>query len=206
VAALDAVAASGLSSEVVLGGGVALAALHLHHPRSEDLDFFLEREVEAGDLQPLMRSLKVKGTTIEWQQVGPRQTLLLVKGGAEYGRIDFAHYPFDPVGRRGRWRGLQVESLIDMTVNKVQAVLTRFQPRDFVDLYFLLREGPERDVERLLGFVRAKFDVGADRLSLAHRLLMATELRELPPLLRPVELKTLVAFFDDQARALAGRG
>jgi hypothetical protein len=39
-----------------------------------------------------------------------------------------------------------VESLQDMTVNKLQAVLTRNQPRDFVDIYFLLREGPLREL------------------------------------------------------------
>ena len=51
--ALDAVAASKLASEAVFGGGAALAARHLHHRRSEDLDFFLPRELEDGELRPL---------------------------------------------------------------------------------------------------------------------------------------------------------
>ena len=97
---------------------------------------------------------------------------------------------------------MRVESLVDMTVNKVQAILTRFQPRDFVDLYFLLREGPEKDLARILGLVRAKFDAGAHPLALARRLVMAREIAELPKMLRPVSLAEIVDFCEAQARAL----
>jgi predicted nucleotidyltransferase component of viral defense system len=203
---LDAVAASKLASEVVFGGGAALAVRHLHHRRSEDLDFFLPRELEDGELRPLTRHLVAEGVRIDEQQVGPRRSLLLLQGKKEIGRVDFAFYPYDPIARRERWRGLVVESLLDMTVNKVQALITRFRPRDFVDLYFLLREGPERDLDRLLDFVRAKFDAGADRLALAQNMLRATGINELPAMLRPVTREDLVAFFEEQARALVRRG
>jgi predicted nucleotidyltransferase component of viral defense system len=203
---IDAVARSKLASEVVFGGGAALAVRHLHHRRSEDLDFFLPRELEEGELRSLTRSLVAGGVRIDEQQVGPRRTLLLLRGSKELGRIDFAFYPYDPIARRERWRGLVVESLLDMTVNKVQALLTRFRPRDFIDLYFLLREGPELDLDRLLDFVRAKFDAGADRLALAQRMLLASGIDELPAMLRPVAHDELVAFFEAQARALVRRG
>lgn len=86
--------------------------------------------------------------------------------------------------------------------NKVQAVLTRNQPRDFVDLYFLLREGPLRELDALLELVRAKFDVGPHRLGLAARLLLVGDVRELPRMIRPVTRRELVAFFEERAREL----
>ncbi|MBK7578835.1 MAG: nucleotidyl transferase AbiEii/AbiGii toxin family protein [Myxococcales bacterium] len=46
--AWQAVAASDVASELVFGGGAALAMMHLHHRRSEDLDFFLQRELAPG--------------------------------------------------------------------------------------------------------------------------------------------------------------
>ena len=190
--AIDAVARSKLASEVVFGGGAALAVRHLHHRRSEDLDFFLPRELEDGELRPLTRSLVSGGVRIDEQQVGPRRTLLLLRESKEI--------------VESTSRGLVVESLLDMTVNKVQALLTRFRPRDFIDLYFLLREGPELDLNRLLDLVRAKFDVGADRLALAHRMLLASGIDELPAMLRPVAQDELVAFFESQARALVRQG
>ncbi|HEX3483062.1 MAG TPA: hypothetical protein VHT91_48965 [Kofleriaceae bacterium] len=82
----------------------------------------------------------------------------------------------------------------------------RFRPRDFVDLYFLLREGPEQDLDRLLDFVRAKFDAGADRLALAQSMLLASNIDEFPVMLRPVKREDLVTFFEAQARALVRRG
>jgi len=201
--AIDAVARSRIGPELVFGGGAALAALHLHHRTSEDLDFFLIRELEPAELAPLASALAEGATSAQLEVVGPRTSVILSRGSAYVGRIDFAYYPFDPVGRRTRWRGLAVESLEDMTVNKLQAILTRQQPRDFVDLYFLLREGPLRDLDQLLGLVRAKFDVGPHRLGLAARLLMASEIAELPRMIRPLTIAELVAFFEERGRELA---
>jgi len=200
--AIDRVAASRLASEVVLGGGSALAAVYLHHRTSEDLDFFLMRELETAELTGLAASLRSRTLKTEVEVVGPRTSILLLKGSKSMGRLDFAFYPYDAVGRRKRWRGLTVESLEDMTVNKVQAVLTRARPRDFVDLYFLLREGPLRDLRSLLDLVRAKFDVGSHAMGLAGRLLLARDIKELPRMIRPVTLPELVAFFEERARGL----
>lgn len=180
-----------------------MSALYLHHRATEDLDFFMTRMIEVVEIGPLAAALRTKTTATEVEVVGPRTSIVLLRGNRYLGRIDFAYYPFDPVGRRSRWRGLVVESLEDMTVNKLQAVLTRKQPRDFVDLYFLLREGPLQDLDALLSLVRAKFDVGPHRLGLAARLLLAHEVRELPRMIRPVALGELVAFFEERARELA---
>jgi hypothetical protein len=158
--------------------------------------------MDPEELAPIARALETASTKAEIEVVGPRTTLMLVRRSGYVGRLDFAYYPFDPVGKRTRWRGLTIESLEDMTVNKLQAVLARNQPRDFVDLYFLLREGPMRDLDALLGLVRAKFDVGPHPLGLAARLLLVREIKELPRMLRRVTLAELVEFFEERARAL----
>jgi hypothetical protein len=200
---IERVARSKLEPEVVLGRGVALSVVHLHHRRSDDVDFFLQREVDAVDLRPIVQGIKRTGARVDQRRLGPRLALVLSKDEEEFGRVDFSYYPYESIDPPTRWRGVRVESLLDMTVNKLQAVLTRFQPRDFVDLYFLLKEGPEQDLDRLLDLVRAKFDVGAHRLGLAERLLLAREISILPTMLRPVEPVELVAFFEERARGLA---
>ncbi len=206
VRALEEVVATPLAQCAVFGGGASLAAVHLHHRRSEDLDLFLPHEPTPADMHPLARRLRAMGTTVEVRRLGPLMSLVLLRRGEPFGRIDLAFHPFESIERPKPWRGLLVESALDMAVNKTQAVLTRFQPRDFVDLWFLLREGPERDLERLLDYVRAKFDFGADRLSLAERLLLARDIAELPELLRPVALEDLVRLFEDRARDLVRAG
>jgi predicted nucleotidyltransferase component of viral defense system len=200
--ALRRIAVSALGREAVFGGGAALAALDLHHRKSEDLDFFLSRELEAGEVARVAASLSLRSTKTELEVVGPRTSIVLVGRSRYVGRIEFAFYPFEPVAKRRRWRDLNVESIEDMTVNKLQALLTRNQPRDFVDLYFLLREGPLRDLDSLLSLVRAKFDVGPHRLGLASRLLLVHDVKELPRMIRPVSLRQLVAFFEKLSRDL----
>jgi predicted nucleotidyltransferase component of viral defense system len=199
---LRVVAATDLSREIVFGGGAALSAIHLHHRTSEDLDFFLTRPLEGVEATALGRALASPSVRIDIEVVAPRTTFVLRGSRGPIGRVDFVWYPYEPVARRTRWRGLIIESLTDMTVNKVQALLTRLQPRDFVDLYFLLREGPERDLVRLLDLTRAKFDVGAHPTGLASRLLLVHDLRELPRMIRRVSRPDLVAFFESRARDL----
>jgi predicted nucleotidyltransferase component of viral defense system len=202
---LDAVARSSLANDATFGGATALAAVYLHHRRSADLDFFLLREVEPTDVQSLAASLK-RAFQLDARTVGPRTMLTLSSKGREVGHVDLAFYPYDPVGRPTRWRGLRVDAIEDIAVNKVQAVLTRARERDFVDLYFLLREGPERDVEKLLSLVRAKFDAGPSRVTLAESLLRVEEVRELPEMIRPLTLEELNEFFVSLARRLVAKG
>jgi predicted nucleotidyltransferase component of viral defense system len=190
----------------VFGGGAALAAIHLHHRFSEDVDFFVSREVKSADLRPLARVLGRGGVEVQERAAGPVRSLVMLRGGQAFGKVDVAYYPYDPIEARTTWRDLRVESLLDMTVNKLEALLTRFQARDFVDMYFLLREGPERDLGRLLSLRRAKFEVGADRLTLAERFLMARDVTELPRMLRPLDLGEMIAFFEERARALVRQG
>jgi hypothetical protein len=63
-----------------------------------------------------------------------------------------------------------------------------------------------RDVEELLSLARAKFDVGANRFTLAERLLGAEEIEDLPEMLRPITLEQLKRFYADLARALIRKG
>ena len=110
------VAKAELARDVVFGGGAALAAVHLHHRTSEDLDFFLERPVDPAEAQAVGRSLATAAMRVDLEIVGPRTSLVLRRRASAVGRIDFAYYPFEPIGRRTQWRGLTVESLLDMHV------------------------------------------------------------------------------------------
>ncbi len=145
------------------------------------------------------------GVDFETEQLPTRCSIVLTSKGKAVGHVDLAHFPYEPVDAPTRWQGLRVDSIRDMAVNKVQAVLTRGRDRDFVDLYFLLREGPERDVGRLLLLARAKFEAGPNPIALAERLLLAEEIQVLPEMLRPVALPELQSFFAELSRSIVRR-
>ncbi len=202
---LDALASTALASQATFGGATALAVVYLHHRRSDDLDFFLLREATTADAELAARSLRKAGFSVELQSPPLRQMLVLRKGRREVGHVDLASYPYDPVDRQTKWRGWRVDSLLDFAVNKVQAVMTRARERDFVDLYFLLREGPEPDFERLLGLSRAKFEVGPTSLTAAQQLMRVESVIDMPRLIRPLALDELKRFFVELARRLVKR-
>jgi hypothetical protein len=49
----------------------------LHHRTSEDLDFFLTRELEPTELAPLVAAIRTAATTTDIEVVGPRTSLIL---------------------------------------------------------------------------------------------------------------------------------
>jgi hypothetical protein len=202
---LAALAKTSLAKDAVFGGATALSVLYLHHRRSDDIDLFLERMPGPGDETAAARAIRSVGLGVESRPIDLRRTLAVLQGSREIGHVDLAYYPYEPIGRRTTWQGLRVESLLDMTVNKLQALLTRARERDFVDVYFLLREGPERDLERLLAFVRAKFEVGPAPATLAEKFLAAERLTELPEMIRKVTKRELASFFEKLARQLVRR-
>jgi predicted nucleotidyltransferase component of viral defense system len=205
VKVVDLIARDPLAKVVTFGGGTALSAAYLHHRLSEDIDFFSLREIQQYEIASFAKALNAAGFIVNQEVTGPRRKLALLKNKRAVGHVDLSFYPFDPIDRPTQWHGLRVDSLLDMTVNKVQAVLTRAKARDYLDLYFMLREGPETNLERLLSYVRAKFDTGADALVLADRFLEASEIEELPKMIRPVRLNDMVRGFEQLARKLMRR-
>ncbi len=207
-AILAAVARSATARTATFGGATALAAVYLHHRLSEDIDLFSPTQATEADIRVVTAAGRKLRLTVEVTTEAVRTMVVLRRAKIVIGHVDLATFPYDPIDRPVPWRGLRVDSLIDMVVNKVQAVLTRARPRDYVDLWFLLREGPERNLDRLLTLARSKFDMGASRVTLAERLARAARLtdRELPRMVRPAPLDELKSFFDGLARDLVRRG
>jgi hypothetical protein len=185
-----------------------LAAVYLHHRRSEDIDLFLPRDATRAEIAIVTAAAERLRLGTELRTDAVRQMVVLSRKRTIVGHVDLASFPYEPIDKPTIWRGLRADSLIDITVNKVQAVLTRARPRDYVDLYFLLQTGPERDLDRLLVLARTKFDVGSSRISLGEQLLKVSQLREddLPRMLKPLVLEEMRVFIEEQARRLVRRG
>ncbi len=144
-----------------LAGGTALAEFYLGHRRSFDLDLFT---VEASLVLPFSRQVEQTFRREGWQvEVGRRfNTFVEMTVGQEEGalRLDFAlDTPFrfgDPLPSP---YGVPVNDFQDLQAEKTLAYYGRAEPRDAVDLYFLLRE---MDAWALMHLAAQK-DTGFDR-------------------------------------------
>lgn len=91
---------------------------------------------------------------------------------------------------------------LEQEVAKLLELLSRNSVNSNKPLYFLLPEGPLRDLDALLDLVRAKFDVGPHRLGLAAAARVGARLSELSRMIRPVTLKAMAKFFEELAQDL----
>lgn len=100
-----------------------------------------------------------------------------------------------------------VDSFEDIAVNKVCTILSRYEPKDFCDLYFILHEA-RYDLDYLLGRAREKeaaFDDEEGVLIFATNLLSVKEFRFLPRMIKPLTVEDLGRYFFPIAENLIQR-
>lgn len=130
----------------VLAGGTGLA-LQLGHRISRDLDFF---RAEPFDALELANALSQAGPV----RVQARSSGTLHATIARM-RVSFLAAQRPLLYSGARYRGLVVADPRDIAVMKLVAIGGRGSRKDFVDLYFLLRDGGS--LESILALTRRRF-------------------------------------------------
>ena len=131
-------------SNFYLTGGTALAEFYLGHRLSFDLDFFTP---EDGLILPFSYQLEALGRDHSMQVSVVRRFVsyveFLVTHGAQSLKIDLAlDSPFRFASPLLCEYGVHVNSYADLKVDKLLAYYGRAEPRDAVDLFFILQQEP----------------------------------------------------------------
>jgi len=156
-----------------LTGGTCLAEFYLGHRLSYDLDLFTS---EADLILPVSYQVEVASPPMGLQVSIIRRFAtfveFLVTEGEETLRVDLAlDSPFRFASPVLSEYGVRVNAFEDIKVDKLLAYYGRAEPRDAVDLYFLLQQEP---VAPLLALAVQK-DPGFDLYWLAVALNRSTE-------------------------------
>lgn len=184
-----------------LGGGAALAGAYLGHRTTGDIDLFVH---DAEGMRALVGMLPgvAADTGISVTLVRDAGHLVRAQLGAQDGsslEVDVVHEPVaDIAAPPPPIEGVVIESLTDLRANKLTCILSRSEPRDLVDLYFLDRAGfpPELDLD-----IALRKDSGIDPGVLAW-LLTQFPTRPLPVMLEPLTPQQLEKFRDALAERL----
>lgn len=182
-------------------GGTALSEYYLHHRLSEDLDFFCEQEFSHEKVNLLINkiSLLLKSQKVLFEKKNGRDIFNLIferEGGL---KIEFVHYPYKNLRPLEEFDGISVNSKFDITVNKVFSVFTRNEPKDFVDLYFLLKA---YKLEKLLSGVEKKFGVKLSKFTLGNEFFKAKHITQIPKMIKKVGKEEIISYFMDLASEL----
>jgi predicted nucleotidyltransferase component of viral defense system len=164
-------------------GGTLLSSVYLYHRQSKDIDFFSGKPFGYNEIISFVQNLKkqLKLKEIEEKKIFDRWEFFL--HNEEELRIEFVFYGHPRIKPLKKWQGILIDSLEDIAANKVMAFFDRNDPKDLVDLYFLLIRKRFR-VKQLLKWAERKFGVKIEESSFwseSHKALK--DLNEISPLL-----------------------
>jgi len=117
----------------ILAGGTALM-LQIGHRLSYDFDCFSEKKISRNLLKQVI-SLFGNRTTVEVNS----SDFLLVRTKANI-KIDFVYHPFPILREPIKTNSLSLFHLDDLTANKANVIGRRGQWRDYIDLFFVLKQ------------------------------------------------------------------
>lgn len=181
-------------------GGTALSSFYLHHRYSDDLDFFSEKQFSNEEvLRFIEKKSKEFQFTFQARSVEVVYIFNLFFGKKSQLKVDFAYYPHKRVEKGNIIEGLEVDSLIDIAINKIFVISQRGNVKDFVDLYFLLQDFSVWD---LMYGAAQKFNAEIDPMLLAADFLKVEDFTFLPKMIKPLSLEELQEFFRKRAQDL----
>lgn len=198
-----AVSEAYITDNFYLTGGTALASWYLHHRESYDLDFFSQHQFDYDRLIRWFRQHEgsINPSAMIFDEDWGFLEVKIRYPDNERLKIDFNHYPVQRVKKGIRWKGLVIDSMYDIAVNKLQTISERPRTRDFVDLYCIWQAHPLR-FQDLMRDVGRKFSGPVDPLQLAKNFLKVVEYTDLPKMLIPFERKDMGGFYVTLARSL----
>ena len=192
-----------LYEQFYFSGGTALSEYYLQHRYSEDLDFLSEKEIDSADLNFFLTTHKNKFNAIQIQytQSFNRNIFFLHYGKEQELKVEFTYYPFYRLEKGMSKGNLQIDSALDIAVNKAFILMQKARGRDFFDL-FMLSQKYSFDFMELIKKARQKFDYPINYLELGKNLLKVTSFLDDPILIKEIDRAIIEDFFLDIVKKL----
>jgi hypothetical protein len=134
-----------LIRDFYLTGGTALSLL-MGYRESQDLDFFNQKNFEPELIQKKLETVgNLKSVAIE---TGTLNCFL------DNVKLQFLYYPYSLLEPILDWENIQISSKLDIACTKLITISARGSKKDFIDLYFLLKE---YDLQTLFEKLKVKY-------------------------------------------------
>ncbi len=186
---------SAIIQKAYLAGGTALA-LQLGHRVSYDLDFFTFEEFDEAELLPEIAKIsEFKLEKISWR------TILGKFSGVKFSIFYYKYPILFPAEKFGM---VNLAAVLDIAAMKIAAIASRGARRDFVDLYFICKEGAS--LEDIFESYDKKYkNLAAMRAHILKSLVYFDDALAdgMPLMLKPVDWKTVMRYFEDEARKMS---
>ena len=183
---LESLSQAGLTKDFYLAGGSALA-LYYGHRFSVDLDWFAESFSYTSVFREKLSKLGKLSVESEGEKT--------FNGALNGVKISFFEYPYPLISSKTQYKdNIYLASRPDIAVMKLEAVARRGTYKDFVDIYFLLKE---YNLDQLLDFLGKKFTgVEYNETHLLKSLTYFEDAKksEFPEMIKPVNWEDIKKF------------
>lgn len=195
--------ASALTKQFYLTGGTPLAAFYLHHRYSEDLDFFSLDEIDPAPLTIFFQKHKdaLGFTSIDFQSSFNRN-LFFLQFKTETLKVEFTHFPFPRIENGQKEFGIDIDSLLDIAVNKLFTIYQRTKARDYIDLFMICQQ-QGYSISDLVRQAKIKFDWHIDPLQLGTQFIKAQEASDYPRMIVSLAAEDWQSFFLKEAKKMS---
>jgi predicted nucleotidyltransferase component of viral defense system len=188
-----------------LTGGTALSAFYLGHRLSEDMDFFTDAEEKMAPIEFLTGVIKSLPSVdhLHFERLFDRRIFVATFKDNQVLKVEFTSYPFKSLEDRFKVGKLCVDSLTNLVTGKLFAMADRFDPKDFVDLYFVLKEKGLK-LEKLIRLTEERFEMKGLEFVIPERLLLVERIapKDLPVMIEKIDLDEMKGHFLKQATRL----
>lgn len=189
-----------------LTGGTALSAFYLEHRLSNDLDFFTEDEEQMPQVEYLAKLMHgLKGRKgIRFERLFDRRIFAVTFEDGDTLKVEFTSYPFPSVQDRTKVENLTVDSPLNIVTGKLVALSDRYDPKDFVDIYGVLKRFGWPMAE-LVEKTEERFGVKGLRFLIPERLLLVRRIHpsDLPVMIKDLDLDKMKSYLLDMSTDLA---
>jgi Nucleotidyl transferase AbiEii toxin, Type IV TA system len=142
---------AGMQPTWTLTGGGAIVGFHVPYRTTRDLDLFFREREELGPIfEDVQDRLRAAGLLLKVSKHSRSFARLEVADGASMTIVDLVADPIRiqtrPLQCELGGKSLQVDALQELLVNKLVAMLSRYELRDLADARALLRKGADLDL------------------------------------------------------------
>lgn len=182
------------------GGGTALSVFYFNHRYSEDLDFLSEKDFDKQLVVKFINTLSKKlGASVKITIKDMMMWFELQKDKDTL-KVDFLNFPYPRIEKGLMYHHVVIDTPKDIGANKLLLLNLTEEAKDYVDLYFILKE--KYSIWDLIDIVRVKFNLDMDLVSLGEDFMNSENLKFLPKMIKPLSLTELKNFFQLKAKEL----
>lgn len=186
-----------ISAPFFLTGGTALSGFYYHHRVSVDLDLFTLNPFDYSKLKEhLAKIAAALNGTYQVKTESPPLLTGFIETGDDKLKVDIVHDIPVHDGEFQVFESIRVDALENIGSNKITAIYGRLAPKDFVDLYWILKIDGKLKFETLLEKAKKK-DLGLTDFHLGHIFAGIPENLSFPPTTPSVSAKEIRSFFLD---------